>query len=246
MFKSITKVVVALMICALAFPVSAYAHEWEDLTYDSNNDEATHTHRYICYDCGEEYSSVEPCTWNHSHYEVVNYGQDGHYNVYDCPLCYGTKKVRENCSWKKNDSLYSDWSSSKHEVTTYYDCTTCQNQKKVVKYKKHVFKWVRHGSSFWFECKYCSNMPKYNGNVLMDYNDTDNVSIRKGKTYKYRMGWYNKAHNKVKSIKRSKKKVCTAKRNGSKIVIKGKKKGKCKVTVKMSSGAKYVIKVRVK
>lgn len=57
---------------------------------------------------------------------------------------------------------------------------------------------------------------------------------------------FHKSHNKVKSIKRSKKKICTVKRKGSKIIIKGKKKGKCRVSVKMSSGAVYTLKVRVK
>lgn len=178
------------------------------------------------------------CEYNNDDYSHTHY--------YYCDECGDEYSVVEECNWKFDDRYYINWSGSKHEITTYYTCPLCYGDKVVTTYKNHTNKWVRYGSSFWYECKYCGHAPKYNGDILIDCNDSDNVTIRKNKKYTYRMYNYHKTRNKVKSIKISKKKICSAKRKGAKIVIKGKKKGKCKVTVKMKSGAKYVIKVRVK
>ena len=244
MFRTISKCVIAAAFCVLAFP--AFASAIQDGYYDSNNDGYSHTHYYFSDDYSHEYADKEPCTWQHDYYVSKTYGQNGHYNVYECPYCYGTKRVFENCSWKIEDRLCLPWNGSYHQVKTYYDCTKCENSKSVVSYQKHAFKWIRYGSSFWYECKACGEMPKYNGSALMDSNDTDNITIRKGKKYTYRMWNYNKSRNKIKSIKYSKKKICKVKRKGNKLIIKAKKKGKCRVTVKMRSGAKYTLKVRVK
>lgn len=209
MMKTITKSVVALLACVLLFPATTFAHDWDD-SYDSNNDGSTHTHHRYCYDCGEEYSVVESCSWK--------------YEGRDC----------------------SEWSDTKHRIETYYSCPLCYADKTVTTYASHSNAWVRYGNNFWYECKGCGAAPKFNGFSLIDCNDSDNISIKKNKKYSYFMYGFHKKYNKVKSIKRSKKKVCTVKRKGSKLIIKGKKKGKCKVTVTMRSGAKYVLKVRVR
>lgn len=210
MIKTFVKSVVMLLACVLLLPAASFAHEWEDSYCDSNNDGNTHTHYYYCYDCGDEYSTVESCNWK--------------FESKDC----------------------SDWSDTKHQITTYYTCPLCYADKTVTSYANHSNAWIRYGSSFWYECKYCGNTPSFNGNSLIDWNDSDNITIKKHKKYSYSMYGFHKTYNKVKSIKRSNKKICTVKRKGKKIIIKGKRKGKCKVTVKMASGAKYVLRVKVK
>ena len=246
MLRSITRCVVVAIVSVFLLPAFVYAHDWQDGYCESNNDGSSHTHYYYCDDCGEEYTAVESCTWKHEYYDYKSYGVNGHYNIYECPYCYGTKEVLEDCTWKRTSKDYIDWSSKKHKVETEYYCSKCGNDKTVVAYNNHTYKWVRYGSNFWYECKYCEKTPKFNGDVLIDSNDTDNITIRKNKKYTYRMYNYNKTLNKVKSIKYSKKKICKVTKKGSKLKIKGKKKGKCKVTVTMSSGAKYVLKVKVK
>jgi len=221
------------------------AYDWWEWDCESNNDGRTHTRTYYCDDCWDMYSVKEPCTWEHLDCAWKTYGKNGHYHIYECRYCYGDKEKFEDCSWERSYRNYNDWDGKKHQIKTDYDCTKCDNSKTVTTYKKHTFKWVRDGSIFWYKCKYCDNEPKFNGEELMDWNDSDNVTVRKKKTYKYYMDYYHKTRNKVKSIKYSKKKICSAKRKGKSIIIKGKKKGKCRVTVKMRSGAKYVFNVKV-
>ncbi len=175
-----------------------------------------------------------------------NYDDYSHTHYYYCDECGEEYSVVEPCDWTFESRDYSNWSGSKHEVTTYYTCPECYGDKTVTQYKKHVNKWVRHGSHFWYECKYCWHTPTFNGDPLVDYNDSDHVSLHKNKKYTYRMFGYHKKLNRVKSIKYSKKKICKVTRKGSKLIIKGKKRGKCKVTVNMKSGAKYVFKVKVR
>lgn len=157
---------------------------------------------------------------------------------YDCSV--------DGHDWYVDDVFYFNYSATKHKKKVWYTCSECYDIKYKTYYKKHVTKWVRDDSWFYYKCKYCERMPKFNGENLFDWNDEDNISIRKGERYTYSMYNYHKSKNRVKSIKRSKKSVCSAKRSGKRIVIKGKKRGRCKVTVKMKSGAKYILRVRVK
>ncbi len=241
MFRTITKCAIAAAICIVLLPVSAHAVDY----YESNNDGSTHR-AYYYDDNYEQQYYTEPCTWKHYGYDYIKYGREGHYHKYECKYCYGDKKEKEDCSWKRTDRYYDLWDGKKHEVKTTYQCSLCYNDKTVKTYKKHNIKWIKNGSSFWYECKDCGEMPKYNGEALYDHNDTDNISIRKSKTYTYEMFYFNKSRNKIKSIKYSKKKICSVKRKGSKLIVKGKKKGKCRVTVTMQSGAKYILNVKVK
>ena len=226
--------------------LAAPAYAEEDGYYESNEDGSTHTHYYYSDYSDEEYSFTEYCTWEDSYYDYLNYGQDGHYHYYTCPYCCGERADFEDCNWEFKYRDYTDWNDKKHKIDTTYTCTECNNDKSVITYKKHKYKWVRYGKNFWYECKYCEHGPKYNGYTLMDSNDSDNVTIKKNRTYKYYLSNYHKTKNKVKLIKRSKKRICTVKRKGKQLIIRGKKRGSCKVTVKMKSGAKYVLRIRVK
>lgn len=246
MIKRFFKSVAAAIVCVSLVPVGVYAHNWQDSYCNSNEDGYSHTRYYYCDECGEEYSQTEPCSWKHDYYTWIAYGENGHYDVSTCTECYGTKQEEEACSWEFQDRACNDWNSSKHKVVTSYKCSLCDNEQDVITYSTHKNKWVRYNNNYWYECRDCGRMPKFNGSALLDSNDSDNITIRKKKTYKYNMYSFHKKLNPVKSIKNSKKKICTVKRKGKKLIIKGKKKGKCQIRVKMKSGATYVLKVRVK
>ena len=183
--------------------------------------------------------------WEDGYCESNNDGYT-HTHYYFCYDCGAERSTVESCEWIHSYSDCSNWSNSKHKIEDEYYCPKCGETKTDVTYEYHNYKWIRYGSHFWYECKQCGKAPKYNGYVLTDSNDSDNITIHRFNKYTYFMRNYNKTRNKVKSIKYSKKKICTVTKKGNKLIIKGKKKGKCKVTVKMKSGAKYVLKIKVK
>ena len=233
---------------------SAYTEycTWKDQDYYSYDEfgQNGHWHYYECEYCYGEKKEYENCTWKLMYTDYSDYNKSKHkvIKTYTCELCGNEKEeaTTESHTWKLTGTDYVDWSSSKHEVIKSYECKVCGETKEETSKKKHSYKWKRYGSNFLYECKSCTHAPKYNGDVLTDFNDSDNISIKRGKTYTYNLYNYHKSKNKVKSISYSKKKICKVSRKGKKLILKGLKTGKTKVTVKMKSGAKYTFNVKVK
>ena len=257
---------IMVFVFAMTFPCTAFAHSqqdgpsgnglsaggaslhacgWDDGWYDSNNDGYSHTYTYYDDYNYDKHSYTGSCTWEYWNCTYDQYGVSGHCCVYECPYCHGEKSEYEDCSWERDDVYYENYSNKKHKVIKYYSCSECGNGKRTVSKKKHKYHWIRYGNNFYYECN-CGKAPKYNGVSLYDSNDSDNICLCRNGTYRYEMYHYNKTRNKVKSIKYSKKKICSVKRSGDTLIVKAKKKGKCNVSVKMKSGAKYLLKVRVK